>query len=103
MKTYDTMSEAVNDLQKRGYVHDFNLEEEWVECIQNKCRLRADEFEIDEVYRFEGDTDPGDSNIVYAISSKLDDTKGVLVNAYGVYSDTTSAELVAKLSKHINK
>lgn len=100
MKSYDTMSEAVNDLQKRGYQHDFNIEKEWVECKQTKCRLRADEFEIDEVHRFEGETDPGDSNIVYAISSKLDDTKGVLVNAYGVYSDSISADLVAKLSKH---
>jgi hypothetical protein len=99
MKSYDTMSEAVNDLVKRGYDHDFNLEKEWVECKQNKCRLRADEFEIDEVYRFEGETDPGDENIVYAISSKLDDTKGVLVNAYGVYSDAISADLVAKLSR----
>ena len=100
MRSYDTMSEAVNDLQKRGYDHDFNLETDWVECKQNNCRLRADEFEIDEVYRFEGDTDPGDENIVYAISSKLDDTKGIIVNAYGVYSDSISADLVAKLSKH---
>ncbi len=100
MKTYDTMSEAVNDLQKRGYTHDFNLETEFVECKQNQCRLRADEFEIDEVYRFEGKTDPGDSNIVYAISSKLDDTKGVLVNGYGVYADSISADLVSKLSKN---
>ncbi|MEO5643592.1 MAG: phosphoribosylpyrophosphate synthetase [Bacteroidia bacterium] len=100
MRTYDTMSEAVNDLQKRGYDHDFNLEQEWVECKQNKCRLRADEFEIDEVYRFEGETDPGDENIVYAISSKKEDLKGVLVNGYGVYSDSISADLVSKLSKH---
>ncbi len=100
MKTYETMSEAVNDLQKRGYTYDFNLETEFVECKQNQCRLRADEFEIDEVHRFEGKTDPGDSNIVYAISSKLDDIKGVLVNGYGVYADSTSAELISKLNKH---
>ena len=71
-----------------------------MECKQKKCRLRANEFEIDEVYRFEGDTDPGDENIVYAISSIKENIKGVLVNAYGVYSDTISAELVAKLHKH---
>jgi hypothetical protein len=100
MKTYDTMSEAVNELQKRGYTHDFNLEKEWLFCKQNQCRLRADEFEIDEVYRFEGETDPGDENIVYAISAKNQDLKGILVNAYGVYADQTSAELVHKLTQH---
>ncbi|MCD6065153.1 MAG: hypothetical protein K0R82_3064, partial [Flavipsychrobacter sp.] len=26
MHTYDTLSEAVNDLKKRGYTADFNLE-----------------------------------------------------------------------------
>jgi hypothetical protein len=103
MRSYETMSEAVNDLQKRGYDHDFNLEQEWLECRQNNCRIKADEFEIDEVYRFEGETDPGDENIVYAISSAKNKIKGVLVNAYGVYSDSISAELVAKLHKHLKK
>jgi hypothetical protein len=103
MRSYDTMSEAVNDLQKRGYDHDFNLESDFLECKQNKCRMRSDEFEIDEVYRFEGNTDPGDENVVYAISSKIDNIKGVLVNAYGVYSDSASNEIVSKLHKHVEK
>ena len=100
MKNYDTMSEALNDLKKRGYDHDFNLGEEFVESKQNKARLKADEFEIDEVHRFEGNTDPGDENIVYAISSIKHELKGVLINAYGMYSDTTSAAIVSKLHEH---
>jgi hypothetical protein len=103
MKNFETMTEAIADLQKRGYDHDFNLASEFVECKKNNCRLKANEFEIDEVYRFEGDTDPGDENIVYAISSLVDGTKGILVNAYGVYSDSASAEIVSKLHQHINK
>jgi hypothetical protein len=103
MKSYDTMSEAVNDLQKRGYDHDFNLAGEFVECKQNSCKLKPNEFEIDEVYRFEGETDPGDENIVYAISSLSKNIKGILVNAYGVYSNSASDELVSKLHKHIKK
>ena len=61
--------------------------------------LRADEFNIDEIYRFEGNTDPGDEMVVYAISSESKNVKGVLVNAFGVYADTISDELMAKLHK----
>ncbi len=55
---------------------------------------------IDEVHRFEGDTDPADEAIVYAISSTKHTIKGVLVNAYGMYSDSFSNELMAKLKAH---
>jgi hypothetical protein len=54
------------------------------------------EFEIVEVHRFEGDTDPADEAVVYAIQSKHGE-KGVLVNAFGVYSDRVSDELIEKL------
>ena len=103
MRTYETMSEAITDLQKRGYDHDFNLAAEGLESKAKNKRLRADEFEIDEVYRFEGETDPGDSNVVYAISSVDHGIKGILVNAYGVYADSASADVVSKLHKHLQK
>ena len=101
MKNFDTMTEAISDLQKRGYTLDFNLANEFLECKQNSCKLRADEFEIDEVYRFEGETDPGDENIVYGISSLNDNSRGILVNAYGMYSDSAANEIVSKLNKHL--
>ncbi|MBI3510247.1 MAG: phosphoribosylpyrophosphate synthetase [Bacteroidetes bacterium] len=98
MKSYETMSEAVNDLVKRGYDHDFNIEKEFLICEAENFRLSPDEFCIDEIYRFEGDTDPGDENIVYAISSEKKGVKGILVNAFGPYTDSLSAEIVAKLA-----
>lgn len=100
MKSYDTMTEAVNDLVKRGYEHDFNVEENSLICKQNDHRLSPADFEIDEIHRFEGETDPGDENIVYAISSGKFNLKGILVNAYGMYADSASSELVAYLQKH---
>jgi len=97
MKNYRTLSEAVNSLVKQGYTYNFNLKEDCIECKENKATLRPSEFEIDGIYRFEGMNDPGDSNILYAISSRDEKLKGLLVNAYGAYSDTFSAEIVSKL------
>jgi len=87
MYNYVTVTEAIIALEDRGYSRDFNIhsETECFICNRSQTSLSADDFEIDEVYRFEGNTDPGDEMIVYAISSKKFDIKGTLVSAYGMY------------------
>ena len=67
MYTYDTVSGAVNGLKKRGYTMDFNLQENCLVCHEDK--FNPEDFEIVEVYRFEGNTDPADEAVVYAIES----------------------------------
>jgi hypothetical protein len=97
MRTYETVSEAVNDLVRRGYTNNFRIRKDCLECLENGIQIRPEEFEVDEVHRFEGMTDPGDENIVLAISSARHNLKGVLVNAFGAYSDAVSEELIARL------
>ena len=101
--TYETVSEAINDLVRRGYTTDFYIEatKDCIVCRKSDLALSADKFIIDEVHRFEGDTDPGDSMIVYAISSTEHKVKGVLVNAYGVYADGVTSAIIAHLHKQI--
>jgi hypothetical protein len=99
MISYDTVSEAVNGLKKRGFDVDFNLQENCIVCHGDKFAI--DDFEITEVYRFEGNTDPSDEAIVYAIESKTG-KKGVLVSGYGISAEGMSAEMVKKLSIHRN-
>jgi hypothetical protein len=53
-----------------------------------------------ETYRFEGDTNPSDEDIVYAIAAKDGGHKGVLTSAYGMYADGISAALQQKLTIH---
>ncbi len=96
MYSYETLSEALNDLAKRGYTHNFNIECDSIKCASLELKLNPDDFEITEFYRFEGDSNPDDQEIVYAIESK-DGIKGTLVNAYGIYSDEISGEMVKKL------
>jgi hypothetical protein len=100
---YETVSEAVNDLIKRGYTVDLSIlsEEDCLVCNDTSVQLSPDEFEIDETYRFEGSTDPGDEMIVFAVSSLKHDIKGVVVNAYGMYSDSATSKIVERLKNHI--
>jgi hypothetical protein len=97
MYQYATVSEAINDLKKRGFSEDFNLQENCLVC--NSKKYNPDDFEISEVYRFEGATDPADEAIVYGIES-TDGTKGSLVNGYGYSSESMSDAIIQKLRMH---
>ncbi len=105
LRNYETVSEALNDLVKRGYTTDFSIlaENECLVCNKTFIQLSPDEFEIDETYRFEGNSDPGDEMIVFAISSLKHNVKGTVVNAYGMYSDSSSSKIVEHLRKHGSK
>jgi hypothetical protein len=91
------VTEALADLSKRGYTNNFNVQCDSVECKDLSLILRPEDFEVVEFYRFEGDSNPGDEEIVYAIESK-NGVKGVLVNAFGIYSDAFSDEIMQKLN-----
>lgn len=98
-KSYDTVTEAMEDLKKRGYTANFSSdgEKNCLICNAPVVELTPDAFEIDELYRFEGMTDPGDEMIVMAISSKKHNVKGLIVNAFGMYADTLKAKITKKL------
>jgi hypothetical protein len=100
MKQFETMVEALQDLTNRGYTLNFNVDQDCLVCHEPNLRLYPQDFEVTEFYRFEGPTDPADSAILYAIEGN-NGTKGVLVNAYGVYSDSGSAALMDKLYIHL--
>jgi len=94
---YDTVTEAVKGLKQRGFLIDFNLSENCIVCDNDK--IDVNDFEIVEIHRFEGDSDPADEAIVYAIRS-FNGKKGVLVNGYGISADPVSAEMAKKLNIH---
>ena len=104
-KVYDTVSEAVNDLAKRGYTVDLSLcaERNVLRNEDQAVELSPEKFRIDEIHRFEGITDPGDEMIVFAISSLDNKIKGTVVNGFGAYASPGSSALVDHLQTHLSK
>ncbi len=100
MANYDTVSTALTSLKARGFTKDFNIAFDKLICLESKECLNPHEFEITEIYRFEGESDPSDEAVVYAIESVSGNMKGVFVNGYGVYSDNISDKMLKKLSMH---
>ncbi|MDC6405094.1 MULTISPECIES: phosphoribosylpyrophosphate synthetase [Maribacter] len=95
-KSYISLSEAINDLKKEGYTEDFNLCDAGIENKAKKRIHTAVDLNVVKYYRFEGETNPDDSTILYVIETS-NGGKGLLVDAYGVYAGNVSREMIEKL------
>ncbi|WP_405377168.1 phosphoribosylpyrophosphate synthetase [Nonlabens sp. Asnod3-A02] len=92
---YNTLSEAIEDLQKEGFTVNFDLVEDGVHSKDLKKQWKAGEIEVVKFYRFEGMSSAGDNTILYVLECKTGE-KGLLVNAYGA-DEYISPEMIEKL------
>jgi len=84
--TYTTMIDALNDLKRRGFIADFEPKGKTLHVMGSERTFQPEELTIVEHHRFEGPSDPEEMAVVYAIEAQ-DGTRGVLVDAYGVYAN----------------
>lgn len=75
---------------------DLDLKPGCLHCPAHDLKLHPEDFEVENVYRFEGMTDPADSSVVYAIECN-EGLKGVLVDTYAAFADSFSPEMARKL------
>lgn len=92
---YATVIEAIAQLRTLGFDVDFNIKKNMLEA-ENQSYL-VDDFEITQVFRYEGDSNPDEEATVYGIESN-DGKKGILITSYGMYTDEDSAELLKHLA-----
>ncbi|RPE12141.1 hypothetical protein EGT74_00860 [Chitinophaga lutea] len=84
-----TLSGVMTVLKERGYDTEFRLLEDG--RVQNAGDEDAPKFEanalkIIRTYRFEGDSNPSDSAVLYLLEHTSGQI-GYIINAYGAYSD----------------
>lgn len=90
---YETVSQAISELNKKGFTIDFNLKEN---SLVHHYQKYGNYFEIVDVYRYEGNSDPADEAVVYAIESNIG-LKGILVAGFGISVDNDTVEILKKL------
>lgn len=95
MRTYESLVDALADLKNRGYAIDFRKDPRWLYCYVFDLWITPEQFNVDEVYRFEEGSDPDDNAVVYAISS-YSGIKGTLIDSYGVYAEHMTFEMAQK-------
>ncbi|MDX1604424.1 MAG: phosphoribosylpyrophosphate synthetase [Salinimicrobium sediminis] len=103
MKQKGTVSQTLNMLRLDfGYEEDFNLLDEKLKTPGEREEFLSQDFVVDEVYRFEGPSNPGDEATIYAITTSKG-RKGVLLDGYNYTSGQVSEELLQKLDLKKNR
>ncbi|MEO7976526.1 hypothetical protein [Flavobacterium sp.] len=90
MYHYATVSKALDQLNEKGFTCDFNINSAAI-------KKNPEKFEIVHVYRYEGESDPGDEAVVYGIKSTTG-KKGVFVAGFSADSDSETAKILLDLS-----
>jgi hypothetical protein len=78
---YFTIIDAISDLQRRGFLLDFTLIGNELLCAQEQCYLKAEEFDVLEMYCFHAGGLIRHETVVYAIESISRPLKGILLNS----------------------
>ena len=90
MYHYATVSQALAELAEKGFTKDFNLEED-------RIKQNPDQFEIVHIYRYEGESDPGDEATVYGIKS-VEGENGVFVAGDLSFGENSATKILHELS-----
>lgn len=80
------LSVVMTRLNEKGYGKEFKIYENGAGFDEDGPRYTPESLKIVKTYRFEGVSDPADMAVLYAIESQ-DGEKGMMLNAYGTYSD----------------
>ena len=81
-----TPASVMQDLNGRGFTEQFKAVPEGLRAVRSGQTFAPGEVTIVENYRFEGESDPDDMSIVYAIETRSG-VRGTLIDAFGVYAD----------------
>ena len=97
----NTLTACVNKVTRDGYTDAMKVTKQGLYSTTKDKTYAPDEVRIIDFYRFEGQSDPADNAILYVIET-TDGAKGMIIDAYGTYSDITVTKFMTDVEE-INK
>jgi hypothetical protein len=91
-----TLVSCLNSLSKEGFSDDYKMTEQGLKSLKRERVYKPEEVKVLNFYRFEGNSDPADNSILYAIETS-DGGRGTLVDAYGPYADSRVSGFMAQV------
>jgi len=85
-----TLSEVLENLRNKHFDNEFRWTQEGFTAGKGKT-YQPQELLIIKIYRFEADTDPSDTSVLYLIKAN-DGLIGYSIDAYGTYSNHDDEE-----------
>jgi hypothetical protein len=94
-----TLDGVIEELKGRGFVERFGVSGGQLRVLGSGRMFDPEDLTIREYHRFEGMSDPDDASIIYAIETRSG-TKGVLVDAFGLYANPEVGRLLESVEIH---
>jgi hypothetical protein len=88
-----TVYDMILHLKKKGYVADLVVDQQGRLLADHK-ELDLTKCSLDGTYRIEADSDPTQQSVVYSLSCKAPQIKGVLIDSFGTQSDENKQKIV---------
>ena len=95
----DTLVERMRQLHHAGWAHQLVIADGGLRCDGCSRWTAPEDVVVNEVYRFEGASDPGDESILFAISMPCGH-RGNLPLCYGRYAPSEVADVMIRLRLH---
>lgn len=100
-KPMETLQQAVHRLEGRGFTGAFRAVaggqlEMRASDGTSRPKLSAERMTVEEVVRFEGQSDPGDEAVIFALCTP-DRERGLFVATYGPQMDAACVAVVERL------
>ncbi len=97
--TMTPLSQVFNKLREKGYTEDFEATTGGFVAKHSAKKFLPENLIIRKYYRFEGDSNPDDMSVLYALEAESGE-KGIFVDAYGLYANNES-EVISELLKKV--
>jgi hypothetical protein len=92
----DTLGDRMRELHAAGWTAQLAVDDRGLRCDTCRSWSAPEDVEVDEVYRFEGPSDPADESILFAISMPCGH-RGTLPAVYGKDTAPDVADVVTRL------
>lgn len=93
------MEKCMNKLEEKGFTDQYQVEGGALHCLTNGKTYQAEDVVALNFYRFEGNSNPDDMSILYAIET-ADGRKGTLVDAFGMYASQELGDFMQNVEMH---
>ena len=91
-----TLSACTKMLEDKGYKTPFLVSKEGIKSVSSDRMYKPNQVRIVDFYRFEGDSDPEDNAIIYALEA-ISGERGLLIDAYGSEGDINISNFIVAI------
>ena len=91
MTSPTSIVDTVQEYARRGYTHDFRVEDGVLHDVTVDREVDLGDIHVDASYRFEIAPDASDASNLYAITDRKHGTKGLLIDAFDLLEELGGA------------